>query len=183
MSKFLIAYATAAGSTGEVAEAIGKALRQQGATVDVRRAKEVDDASGYDAVVLGTGVRAGRTYAEAGQFLAAHRPALSRVPVAGFVWDHWLLFNIPADVRNLPEGVPGDGEFPDGSRHGKNSFNRLGYGGPCPPSGQTHQYKFTLYAIDTVLDLEPGATKDQLLFAIEGHILEEAQLVGVYTSP
>jgi menaquinone-dependent protoporphyrinogen oxidase len=64
---------------------MGKSLREQGATVDVRRAKEVDDVSGYDAIVVGTGVRAGRAYAEAGQFLATHQPALSNVPVAGFV--------------------------------------------------------------------------------------------------
>jgi menaquinone-dependent protoporphyrinogen oxidase len=85
MSNILIAYATAAGSTAQVAEAIGKTLRQGGATVDVRRAQEVDDLSGYDAVVLGSGVRAGRTYAQAGAFLATHRAALSALPVAGFV--------------------------------------------------------------------------------------------------
>lgn len=85
MSNVLVVYATAAGSTAEVAEAIGKVLREEGASVDVRRAKEVGDVGGYDAVVVGSGVRAGRTYAEAGQFLAAHQVALGRVPVAGFV--------------------------------------------------------------------------------------------------
>jgi menaquinone-dependent protoporphyrinogen oxidase len=85
MSKTLIAYASAAGSTAEVAEAIGKTLQERGATVDVRRAQEVQDLSGYDAVVIGTGVRAGKTYAEAGQFMAAHGAALSKLPVAGFV--------------------------------------------------------------------------------------------------
>jgi menaquinone-dependent protoporphyrinogen oxidase len=85
MSKVLIAYASAAGSTAEVAEAIGKTLREQGTTVDVRRAKEAGDLGGYDAVVLGTGVRAGRTYAEAAKFLETHQSALTTMPVAGFV--------------------------------------------------------------------------------------------------
>jgi menaquinone-dependent protoporphyrinogen oxidase len=85
MSKILVAYATAAGSTGEVAEAIGKTLREHGASVEVCRARQVSDVNGYDAVVLGTGVRAGRTYAEAGQFLATHQTALRQVPVASFV--------------------------------------------------------------------------------------------------
>jgi menaquinone-dependent protoporphyrinogen oxidase len=83
--KILVTYATAAGSTGEVAEAVAKALREGGTTVDVRRAKGTTDLSGYDAVVLGSGVRAGRTYAEAGQFLATHQSALQQMPVAGFV--------------------------------------------------------------------------------------------------
>ena len=83
--KILVAYATAAGSTGEVAEAVAKTLREGGATVDLRRAKGTTDLSGYDAVVLGSGVRAGRTYAEAGQFLAAHQSALQQMPAAGFV--------------------------------------------------------------------------------------------------
>ena len=105
------------------------------------------------------------------------------VAVAGFVWDHWLLFNIPAEVQSLPEGIPGDGQLPDGSRHGMNSFKRLGYGGPCPPAGQTHQYVFTLYALDTILKLEPGVTKDQFRNAMEGHVLGETTIIGVYTSP
>jgi len=105
------------------------------------------------------------------------------VGVVGFVWDHWLLFNVAADVRALSEGIPQDAELPDGSRQGQNSFNQLGYGGPCPPSGQTHGYVFTLYAVDTILELEGGAGKDEILGAIEGHILAQAQLVGLYTSP
>lgn len=94
-------------------------------------------------------------------------------------WVHWVLFNIPATARSLPEGVSDDREFPDGSRNGRNSWNRLGYGGPCPPSG-THRYFFKLYALDTVLDLPPGATKAQVLDAIEGHVLAQAELMGTY---
>ena len=105
------------------------------------------------------------------------------VAVAGYVWDHWLLFNIPADVLSLPEGLPRDGELPDGSRQGMNSNNALGYGGPCPPGGQTHGYVFTLYALDTLLELNAGASKGQILEALDGHILDQAVLVGRYTSP
>lgn len=95
-------------------------------------------------------------------------------------WDHWLLFNIPAEARELPAGITDDAEFSDGSRHGNNSWKRVGYGGPCPPSG-THRYFFKLYALDTILDLEPGVTSSELMDAIEGHILAEAELMGTYT--
>ncbi|MBL7065622.1 MAG: YbhB/YbcL family Raf kinase inhibitor-like protein [Anaerolineae bacterium] len=94
-------------------------------------------------------------------------------------WVHWVLYNLPAETRGLPEDVPPDADLPDGSRHGRNSWRRLGYGGPCPPGG-THRYFFKLYALDTVLDLAPGASKKQLLQTIEGHVLAQAELMGVY---
>jgi Raf kinase inhibitor-like YbhB/YbcL family protein len=105
------------------------------------------------------------------------------VAVAGYVWDHWLLFNIPPETKYLPEGISANAELSDGSRHGQNSFRRLGYGGPCPPGGQTHRYSFTLYALDIPLDLESGAIKDDILVAMEGCVLAKAQLIGLYTSP
>ena len=95
-------------------------------------------------------------------------------------WVHWVLYNIPAQARGLPEAVSSDAELPDGSRHGQNSWRRLGYGGPCPPSG-THRYFFKLYALDAQLDLAAGANKKQLLRAMEGHVLAQAELMGTYT--
>jgi Raf kinase inhibitor-like YbhB/YbcL family protein len=95
-------------------------------------------------------------------------------------WVHWVLFNLPAEARSLLEAVPPEAERPDGSRHGENGWGRLDYGGPCPPSG-THRYVFKLYALDTVLGLEAGASKKQVLQAMEGHILAQAELVGVYS--
>jgi menaquinone-dependent protoporphyrinogen oxidase len=85
MGKILVAYATAAGSTKEVAETIGKTLQEKGAIVDVSRAKEVTGMSDYDAVILGSGVRAGRTYAEATTFLSTYHSALAELPMACFV--------------------------------------------------------------------------------------------------
>ncbi|MFQ5794883.1 MAG: YbhB/YbcL family Raf kinase inhibitor-like protein [Candidatus Bipolaricaulia bacterium] len=97
-------------------------------------------------------------------------------------WVHWVLYNLPAEARGLPEAVPSDADLPDGSRHGQNSWRRLSYGGPCPPGG-THRYFFKLYALDTALDLDlaTGASKKQLLQAIEGHILAETEVMGVYS--
>jgi len=94
-------------------------------------------------------------------------------------WVHWVLYNLPAETRGLPEAIPPDADLPDGSRHGRNSWRRLGYGGPCPPSG-THRYFFKLYALDTVLDLVASASKKQLLRTMERHILAQAELMGVY---
>jgi Raf kinase inhibitor-like YbhB/YbcL family protein len=94
-------------------------------------------------------------------------------------WVHWVLYNVPAGTHTLPESVPSDAELSDGSRHGKNSWGQFGYGGPCPPGG-THRYFFKLYALDTVLDRGPGASKEQLLGAMEGHIVAQAELMGTY---
>ena len=94
-------------------------------------------------------------------------------------WDHWLLYNIPASVRGLEEGVPPEAELSDGSLHGQNGWRRLDYGGPCPPSG-THRYFFRLYALDTPVDLEAGATKQELRNAMEGHVLAVGELMGTY---
>ncbi len=92
---------------------------------------------------------------------------------------HWVLFNLSADRRSLPEGVPPDGTLSEGGIQGKNDFGNLGYGGPCPPSG-SHRYFFKLYALDRFLDLQPGATKDQVTAAMQGHILAEGELMGRY---
>ncbi|HEY43786.1 MAG TPA: YbhB/YbcL family Raf kinase inhibitor-like protein [Anaerolineae bacterium] len=95
-------------------------------------------------------------------------------------WVHWVLYNLPADTRSLPEAFPSDLELPDGTKNGENSWRRLGYGGPCPPGG-THRYFFKLYALDTLLEMASGVTKDQLLQAMEGHIIAETELMGTYT--
>ena len=98
----------------------------------------------------------------------------------GGVFTHWLLFNIPPDSRELPEAVPTQAELASGALQGKTDFGRTGYGGPCPPPGRPHRYQFTLYALDQPLDLEGGASKKQLLSAMEGHILTQGQLTGTY---
>lgn len=88
-------------------------------------------------------------------------------------WVHWVLFDIPPQSGGLPEHASTSGI------HGSNSWQRLGYGGPCPPGG-THRYFFKLYALDSALSLPPGTGKTQLLSAMEGHVLAHAELMGTY---
>jgi len=90
-------------------------------------------------------------------------------------WVHWVLFNIPANARSLQESA-------DTSTMsvGKNSSGNMKYDGPCPPSG-THRYFFKLYALDSTLSLSPGATKEQLLDAMKGHILAQSELMGNFS--
>ena len=96
------------------------------------------------------------------------------------VWVHWVVFNIPSDKTFLPESFPSDAELPDGTRQGVTDFGRTGYGGPMPPPGKAHRYFFKLYALDTVLDISSGIRKSELLSAMDGHILAECELVGLY---
>jgi Raf kinase inhibitor-like YbhB/YbcL family protein len=93
-------------------------------------------------------------------------------------WVHWVLFNLPPTLTGLPESVPSD-KNPQGGVHGTNSWKRLGYGGPCPPSG-THRYFFKLYALDSQLSLGNSATAKDVQTAMKGHVLAEAQLMGRY---
>jgi len=95
-------------------------------------------------------------------------------------WGHWVLFNLPAQARELEEGVPTTETLGNGAKQGKNDFGNIGYGGPAPPKGKPHRYFFKLYALDVALDLSPGATKAQLMDAMKGHILAEGKLMGTY---
>lgn len=92
-------------------------------------------------------------------------------------WVHWVLFNIPASTRLLPEGVT-PAQLPPGTQEGLNDWKRTGYGGPCPPIGR-HRYFFKLYALDTQLQLH-RPTKADVERAMAGHILAQAELVGTY---
>jgi hypothetical protein len=92
---------------------------------------------------------------------------------------HWVLYDLPPGTRTLPEHVSGGQELPDGGRQGKNDFGKVGYGGPCPPSGR-HRYRFTLYALDTELGVPPAAIRSDVENAMKGHVLETAQLTGIY---
>jgi Raf kinase inhibitor-like YbhB/YbcL family protein len=95
-------------------------------------------------------------------------------------WVHWVIYNLPSTTTDLPEGLPATESVLSSALQGTNDFRRVGYGGPCPPRGNPHRYFFKLYALDTVLNLKAGATKKDLLGAMEGHILAQGQLMGTY---
>jgi len=94
-------------------------------------------------------------------------------------WTHWISWNIPPG-HALPEGVAKSETLGDGTRQGKNDFGRVGYGGPCPPSGKPHRYFFKLFALDTRLDVKPGAGRRELESAMKGHVLAQTQVMGRY---
>ncbi|MBI4558808.1 MAG: YbhB/YbcL family Raf kinase inhibitor-like protein [Candidatus Hydrogenedentes bacterium] len=95
-------------------------------------------------------------------------------------WVHWVIWGIKPDARELPEGVPTKEAAANGTKQGINDFKKIGYGGPMPPRGSDHRYFFKLYALDTEINLAPGATKKALLDAMKGHVLAETQIMGRY---
>lgn len=97
---------------------------------------------------------------------------------AGKVWDHWIVWNVSVDSETC--SLPDDWSPQDAdARTGENDYGEQGYGGPNPPDGP-HTYRFVAYALDTELDLEPGASKAELRDEIEGHVVAEARLEGTY---
>ena len=95
-------------------------------------------------------------------------------------WVHWVLYDLPAETRELSEGMAKKDALENGAKQGLTDFKRVGYGGPCPPPGPAHRYFFKLYALDAKLGLEPRATKKDVEKAMKGHILAQAELVGLY---
>ncbi|MCM8779396.1 MAG: YbhB/YbcL family Raf kinase inhibitor-like protein [Candidatus Omnitrophica bacterium] len=95
-------------------------------------------------------------------------------------WVHWVIYDIPKEVKEFKEGTPPQGELPLGAKQGVNDFGKLGYGGPCPPPGKPHHYFFKIFALKRKLNLPPGLTKQKLLEAMEGYIIEKTELVGRY---
>jgi hypothetical protein len=96
------------------------------------------------------------------------------------VFTHWVIYNIPPDVTEFPKGVEKVEILEDGSLQGVNDFGKIGYNGPCPPPGKPHRYYFKIYALNERLSLKPGATKERLERAMQGHVLATGELMGRY---
>lgn len=95
-------------------------------------------------------------------------------------WVHWVIYDLPADTRELHEGIAKKETLENGAKQGITDFRKVGYGGPCPPPGPAHRYFFKLYALDTKLGLPPRATKKDVEKAMKGHILAQTELIGLY---
>jgi Raf kinase inhibitor-like YbhB/YbcL family protein len=93
-------------------------------------------------------------------------------------WVHWVVYDLPASARQLPEALPKTDAIPGGGAQGENDFRKTGYGGPCPPPGKPHRYYFKLYALDSKLNLGPGATKKTVEQAMQGHIVGQTEIMG-----
>ena len=98
---------------------------------------------------------------------------------------HWVIFNLPPSATGLAEGLPESGVLsrPQGAVQGSNSIGGIGYFGPRPPAGPAHHYHFQLFALDTALPLRPGASRDELVASLKGHVLAETDLVGIFAKP
>lgn len=95
-------------------------------------------------------------------------------------WVHWVVFDLPAGTTELPEDVAKSQFIAGNAKQGLNDFKHLGYGGPCPPAGKPHHYIFRLYALNAMLDLPPGAKKQDVEVAMARHIIGQGELVGIY---
>jgi Raf kinase inhibitor-like YbhB/YbcL family protein len=98
----------------------------------------------------------------------------------GSTFTHWVIYNLPANSTGLPEGVPKQGQLANGSRQGKTDFGKIGYGGPCPPPGRPHRYVFSLYALNTKIDVPSGAPRSHVESALQGHVLARSELTARY---
>jgi Raf kinase inhibitor-like YbhB/YbcL family protein len=96
----------------------------------------------------------------------------------GGIWTHWVVYNLPGQLRRMPGNIAKQDQVPGGGLQGLNSFGNTGYGGPCPPPGDAHRYYFRLYALDAMLSLQPGAKRQDVLATAKGHILGETRLMG-----
>lgn len=98
----------------------------------------------------------------------------------GGIFVHWIIFNIPSFLTELPEDIPKFPVIVDGIQQRTTSFGTIGYGGPCPPRGETHRYFFKIFALDIRLTLPPGASKSDILREMNGHILSTEEFIGFY---
>jgi Raf kinase inhibitor-like YbhB/YbcL family protein len=104
--------------------------------------------------------------------------AIDRDSPFGFRFVHWVLFDLPPETRDLPEGISKQGQLPDGSRQGLNGFDKAGYVGPCPPGHSAHRYVFDVYALDRKLYLPAGVSKKDVVKAIDGHVVSWGEIVA-----
>lgn len=95
-------------------------------------------------------------------------------------WTHWIIWNFPARTTLVAEGVPPHDSLENGARQGRNDFNRIGYGGPCPPPGRPHRYFFRLYALDALLELRAGSARSDLESAMKAHVIAQSEWMGMF---
>ncbi|HXZ81497.1 MAG TPA: YbhB/YbcL family Raf kinase inhibitor-like protein [Terriglobales bacterium] len=97
------------------------------------------------------------------------------------LWTHWLIYDLPAEKRQLQQGFPKDRDLADGGRQGQNDFRKIGYNGPCPPPGKPHRYYFKLFALEAPLGLKAGATRKEVDAAMkQARVLAQTEVMGKY---